>query len=431
MRKFFSVISRVIAGVFALFFVITTILAILFTDLNGQMFGSTLYKNAMVEQNIYGRLPEIVGVAITSNFLSDPCAQKPLACSIDGASPQLKACLTSALGTVAYDAIGSGRRSPTSTELQKAQSCLDQYGNKQETNSQPATTEGGMPPFMKNLTAADWQAILTIILPPDTLKTMTESTLDQMFAYLNGQVNTVAVPLEKLKERLLGPAGKVLILQLLNSQQPCSEQNLEQLIIGDASSGMVLCKPPEDMLPIVSAVLPDLLNSIVPQIPDKAVIIKPPAAYAATPGTGSFGSDPIATIHTVRLVMRLSPLVPLALLLLVSLFAVRSLISWMRWWGIPFVVSGLAALLMGVLAVPALNMVWTRLIDPRIPVYIPTDISGTGLELLRSIVHGISGWIIYPGIFLFVVGLTGWIGSYSIKIKRKPEAPNASPMPPS
>ncbi len=136
MRKFFAVISRVIAGIFALFFVVTTILAILFTDVNGQMFDSTLYKNAMVEQNIYVRLPEIVGVAITSNFLSDPCAQNQLACSIDGASPQLKACLSSALGTVAYEAIGSGRRSPTSTELQRSQSCLNQYGNKQETNSQ-------------------------------------------------------------------------------------------------------------------------------------------------------------------------------------------------------------------------------------------------------------------------------------------------------
>ncbi len=429
MRKFFTVIARIIAGIFALFFIVTTILAIFLTDLNGQVFDARLYKNILAEQNIYARLPEIVGVAITSEFLSNPCAENQLACSIDGASPQLQACLTTALGANAYDAIGSGRRNPTTTELEHAQTCLDQYGSKETPKSQSDAGGGGMPSIFQNLTAADFQAILTNILPPATLKTMAESTLDQMFAYLNGNTNTVSVPLGELKERLLGPAGKDLIMQLLLTQQPCSDQNLEQLITGDSSSGMVLCKPPEDMVSIVSAVLPDLLKSIVPQIPDKAVIIKPPASGAEMPGAGSFGSDPISTIRTIRLVMRLSPLVPLAFLLLVSVFAVRGLISWMRWWGIPFVVSGLATLGLGIFAVPALNMIWKWFIVPRIPIFIPEDVSGIGLELLQSINHSLSSWIIIPAILLVVIGLAGWIGSYYIKIKNKPDAPITFPVP--
>ncbi|MDP2995161.1 MAG: hypothetical protein Q8N46_08595, partial [Anaerolineales bacterium] len=261
MRKFFTVIARFIATIFAILFMITTILALLLTTINRQMLNANLYKNALAEQNIYEHLPEIVGVALTSSFISYPCAQNQLACNIEGASPELQACLTTALGPDAYGAIGSGQRSPTNTELQLAQPCLDQYGSHQiangfqpgETlpnaspdvqacvkqaigeqaynelfNNQRPSTEtenqrmspcfaqsgtgspgggSGMPPFMQTLTAADWQAILTILLPPDDLQTMTESTLDQMFAYLNGETDTVTVPLDKLIERLTGPAG--------------------------------------------------------------------------------------------------------------------------------------------------------------------------------------------------------------------------------
>ncbi|MGZ6347325.1 MAG: hypothetical protein ACXWNC_07170, partial [Anaerolineales bacterium] len=93
MRKSFTVIARIIAGIFAALFVISAVLAILLTTLNGQMFNSKLYKNALVKQNIYERLPEIVGAAITSSTAYDSCAQNQLACSMDGASPELQTCL--------------------------------------------------------------------------------------------------------------------------------------------------------------------------------------------------------------------------------------------------------------------------------------------------------------------------------------------------
>jgi hypothetical protein len=431
MRQFFTVIARFIAVIFAVLFVITTILAILLTTINQQVFNSKLYKNALVKQNIYERLPEIVGVALTGSFFSGPCAQNQLACNIDGASPELKACLMTALGPVAYEAIGSGQRSPTKAELQLAQPCLDQYGAPQNSDPQPGTGgSGGMPSFLKNLTAADWQAILTILLPPDDLKTMTESTLDQMFAYLNGETDTVTVPLDKLKETLSGPAGTDLIMQLLNSQPPCTEQELAQMLSGTSEGGMVLCKPPEDMLPIAASILPGLLTTVVPQIPDQATIIKPPAPGVPPSGTGPFGADPITTLRTLRLIMRLSPLLPLAFLLLVTLFAVRSPKSWMRWWGIPFFVSGTIALGLGVSALLALNVVWSMFIVPRIPPYIPADLAGVGLELVRSIDQTISGWIILQAIILFVIGLAAWIGSTLLKTgKVMPVPPPPTPSP--
>jgi hypothetical protein len=289
-----------------------------------------------------------------------------------------------------------------------------------------------MPSFLQNLTAENWQAILTILLPPDNLQTMTESTLDQMFAYLNGETDTVTVPLDKLKERLTDPAGIDLIMQLINSQPPCTEQVLEQLVqmvSGTSNGGMVLCKPPEVLVPIVVLLLQEQLNAVATQLPDKATIIKPPPPGTIPPGTGPFGADPITTVRIVRLMMRLSPLLPLAFLLLVTLFAVRSIKSWMRWWGIPIFVSGAVALSVGISALPALNMAWIMYIVPRIPPFIPADIAGIGQELARSIAHTITEMIGLWAIILLALGLAMWIGSYFFKTKNATAMPVTPPTP--
>ncbi len=427
MSKFGTVIARFIAAIFAILFVITTVLALMLTTVNRLMFNANIYKNTLNGQNIYERLPEIVGVALTSDFFIDPCAHNPLACNIDGASPELQTCLTTALGPVAYEAIGSSQRNPTEEELQLAQPCLDQYGTQQTANHPPemggSSGEGGMPSFMQNLTAANWQTILTMLLPPDDLRTMTESTLDHMFAYLNGETDTVTIPLEKLKERLTGTTGAELIMQFINSQPPCTEQELTQMVseISNGDMALVLCKPPEAVLTILSPFLPDLLNAVVAKIPDNATIIKSPSSGALPSGTGPFGADPITTIRTVRLVMYLSPLLPLAILLFVTLFAVRSVKSWMLWWGIPIFASGMIVLVLGISALPALNAAWTMFIVPRIPPFIPANFAAIGQEMVRSIVNTIVKGIVLQAIILLAIGLAAWIGSSFIKAKLQPD----------
>ena len=158
------------------------------------------------DQDIYANLPEIVGAALTGNLSGVPCEDQ-LVCAIEGASPALQTCLKTVLGVDSYQAIESGKRSSTPGELKLAQPCLDQYGTGQAASPQTAGSGNGMPAYMQNLSAGSWQAILTIFLPPDALKSMADSTLDQFFAYLNGGTDTVSVPLGQLKERLLGPSG--------------------------------------------------------------------------------------------------------------------------------------------------------------------------------------------------------------------------------
>ncbi|HEX7540944.1 MAG TPA: hypothetical protein VF352_02340, partial [Anaerolineales bacterium] len=127
--------------------------------------------------------------------------------------------------------------------------------------------------------------------------------------------------------------------------------------------------------------------------------------------------------------MRLSPLVPLVFLLLVTLFAVRSPKSWLRWWGIPFFISGIIALGLEIFALPALNIAWAKYLVPRIPPYIPPDIADIGQKLVRSIVHTLTEGIVLWALILLALGLAVWIGSYFIKTKHEPDVPVTQPTP--
>jgi hypothetical protein len=417
MRKFLTIIARTLAALIAIFFVITTLLSILLTTLNQQLFNADFYKKVLNDQNFYENLPEIIGLYLTNSYQENPCAQNPLACNIDGASPELQACLETNLGLDAYEAIGSGKRNPTETEFQLAQPCLDQYGTLQ---TGTGNSDGGseMPAFFQNLTATDWQTVLKILIPADSLKSMTENTLDQLFAYLAGEIDTVSIPLVPLKERLLGTAGSNLIMQLINSQPPCTAEGLVQMVTKSNDSSMLLCRPTEFELSILLPVLQEQLNMVTTKIPDQVVINKPLSPGIPPSESGPFGADPISTLRKVRLIMNLSPLLPLVFLLLMSLFVVRSFKGWLRWWCIPIFVSGLIALGMGIVALLAFNPAWTMFLLPRIPPYIPADIVSIVQELVRSGVQTISGWIIFQSVILFLIGLAGWIGSSFIKAKK-------------
>jgi hypothetical protein len=430
-QKFLTFIARFIAAILSIFFVITTLLAIVLTTVNHLMVNAGPVKKALAEQDIYARLPEIVGAALTSNSLRDPCAGNLLACSIDGASPELQACLTNALGLAAYQEIGSSQRIPTDSELQLAQPCLDQFGTP-GTDDSLSGTEGssdgsGMPPFFQKLTAQDWQAILSILLPPQELRTMTDGVLDQLFAYLNGGADSVFVPLHELKIRLSGDAGTDLINLLINAQPSCTLLELNLISGPSTQDSFILCLPTELLFPILESQLRGQLNSAVASIPEKAFLIKPPSSPAALPpGGGPFGADPISTIRIVRLIMRLSPLLPLLFLLGIALFAVRSLKGWMRWWGIPIVVSGVIALGLGLFTSPAMRVAWNIFIFPRIPPYLPIELVGIFRDILLSIIRTVSGWIILEASILLAFGLAAWIGSIFIKTRPGPDMPEGS-----
>ncbi|PIZ25910.1 MAG: hypothetical protein COY47_03380 [Chloroflexi bacterium CG_4_10_14_0_8_um_filter_57_5] len=491
MRKVLIVLSKTIAVIFAILFVIAAVLAILLFNIERKLFAADLYKDALADQQIYERLPGIVGNLLTTSIFYNPCAENPLLC--EDISPDLRGCYEQTLGNERYVTLASGKEKPTEAEMQAIQPCLDQYGggttsttSEQPSGENPLPTappdvqacvkqaigetaynelynstrapteaeiaqitpcfgqngmgnfgnlgggdQGGMPPFMKNLKASDWEAIINILVPPNELQAITENVLDQVFAYLNGETDSASVSLVKLKSRLAGQAGQDALLQLITAQPPCTDEQLVQMAAGalGGEQGMVICNPPEVVLALLLPELQSQLNALLTEMPDEAIIIKPSSQPVQRGGGEPLGDDPITALRNVRFGSRLSPLLPLGLLMLVTIFGVRSLKGWMRWWGIPFFFAGAIALIPGIAILPALNWAWVNFAAPRIPPIITADIVATGRNLVTYILHYLAEQIAIQSAVLLTVGLAAWIGSYFIKTGRKENIPAIPPPP--
>jgi hypothetical protein len=68
MENTLKVLARILAGFFAILFVITTVLAFAFYNIEQSAFDASLYKQALTEEKVYQRLPELTaqGLAIAA-----------------------------------------------------------------------------------------------------------------------------------------------------------------------------------------------------------------------------------------------------------------------------------------------------------------------------------------------------------------------------
>ena len=322
-------LARFLAFVFAVLFVITAVAALLAFNLGRQITNPGLYKRILKEQRLYERLPRLV--AEQAIFLStyQPCVE----------NPQDPRCL----------AEGEGQENDPSGQ-------------------------GGPPAFFMALEQEDYEVIVSDLLPPEWLQTQVESAIDQVFAiFLSTGETTVApseavikIPLAELKTRLTGEAGLHAFLQILRTQEPCSEEQLADLLQLNettvfSTEGLTPCQPPPEMEGELTPIIEAVLGEMARQMPAEATIdlanLGGPASEGNQPAAnpGPF-DNPRQALPMVRLVASLSPLLPVVLILLVTLFGVRSLKGWLRWWGIPFLVAGLIALGLALSALPALNL---------------------------------------------------------------------------
>jgi hypothetical protein len=331
MRSLLSILAKTVVIFSAILFVATTALALLIFNLERGAFNPDTYKQAFANQALYTRLPKIMGQALATSTSLNPCNDNPIACGARERSPEAQACLESALGQEAYQALAGNKRKPTEAELQSAQACLKQYGYEQ------TGKQGGPPSFLQNLSAGEWESIISALLPPEELRALSDQTLDAVFAYLNGEVDSAQLSLIPLKQRLAGPNGMEVVQQMLNAQPPCTLDQLAQMVGAALTEQEVsMCKPPEEAMSLLTPFIETQLQAATQSIPDGVTLISASANGVA--------SDPRRILNNLRWTARLSPLVPLAFLLGITLFAVRTLRGWLKWWGIPFIISGIITL---------------------------------------------------------------------------------------
>ncbi len=409
MRKLKTLLANFLAGLNAILFVITAIIALFLFNLERQAFDPDTYKKALLSENIYERMPAILGEILASSANFNPCSSNPIACGAEERSPEAVACFENALDQDTYLTLSQNKRTPTNAELQSAQSCIDQY------NQPPDSSAiGGPPTYLDNLTAKDWETIISAILPPDIIKTMTEQSFNQIFAYINGDVASAQLSMIAFKARLAGPDGVNAVLTLMNAQPPCAQEQLDQMMAGfpQDKQKFEICSPPAEIIEAIRPLIKMQLIGALAGIPDQVTLIKPE-------GTGTDGMTPLQAIKLARSIMRLFFLIPLIFLLGILIFVVRSRIAWLRWWGWPMMIAGIFGSAIGFISSPLINFYLPKFIAGRMPFFMPAVIVKTSGDLASAIACQIMNPVGWEGLILSLIGLAMILYAATILKKEK------------
>ncbi len=223
------------------------------------------------------------------------------------------------------------------------------------------TDQSQLPIVMRGMSQPAWEAFFRTLLPEETLKLMGDDILNSTFSYLNLRADSVQLSLIPLKVSMTSGTGVQAIYTLLNAQPDCTLEQVFQMTLDLLSKGeMQFCKPPAELYPMLTPAIQGQMEFATLAIPDQFILISAPAE-----------NDPREKLQTARLLMRLSPILPLGFLLMLTITAVNSLKSWLRWWGIPFVITGLLASLMSLSSAPIFGTIFTGILVSKMPIYLP------------------------------------------------------------
>lgn len=303
------------------------------------------------------------------------------------------------------------RRAFTAETYQQAFARDDFYnklpGLMADTMTSSNADQSQFPVVMRNMGRDAWEAFFRTLLPPDVLKAMGDDVLSSTFAYLNMETDSAQLNLAPLKASLMSDTGAQAVLSLLGTLPECSFAQIAQMTLNLFSGGQIeFCNPPAELYPALTPIIQGQLQFTATAIPDSVTLISAPPQ-----------NDPRQRLLDVRFFMRLSPILPLAFLLGLTLFAVRSLKSWLIWWGIPFSITGFSTFVMSLLGAPIFGAVFQRLLTKRMPTYLPTILLDYSNDLAAAMVKALLAPILWQGLLLALLGLGMVVAGYFVKEK--------------
>jgi hypothetical protein len=308
MEDTWKILTGTLAGIFAVLFVITTPLAFALYSVEQSVFNAEFYTQALEEENMYQRLPELIADALASTA-----------------------------------------------------------GNDDSNN--PLT-------LLSNLSGEEWQQFMIALLPPDELRLLSEDTIVQLVAYLNGESDQVVFSLASLKAYLGSQEGVNAIYGMLKAQPDCTVEQLTAMAMGQQD--LVLCNPPETFLLFdLRPIYEQEIRALVSVIPDQMTILT----------AGADRAREIQNLKSLRTIMRLSPFLPIFCLLLITVFVVRSLRDWLNWWGYPLLFAGLISMSLTALSGPLAAFGFQIFVVPVLSNRLPADFLNVFKDLFAAIVH--------------------------------------------
>lgn len=255
--------------------------------------------------------------------------------------------------------------------------------------------DGDAEPFLKTLTPAELEAGITDLLPPEELKTLSDEALDSVFAYLNNQTDSAYLSLLPIKNRLAGPQGMEFVSRIINAQPDCTVEQLLQMGMGFFSGDIALCKPPQEMMGLVTPLIESELRFLTGTVPDEVTLI--------SISDGNPQGDPRNQLNRARTVMKLSPFLPVFLLAALTFLAVRSLMDWLKWWGYSFLAIGAISALAALIGSPILGLVIKGVIQSQAG-FLPSILTSALGETVSAVSRQILSPVVVQG------GILGFIG---------------------
>lgn len=281
-----------------------------------------------------------------------------------------------------------------------------------ETVNSASFNENELPFVMRGMGLEAWEAFFRAMLPQETLIKMGDETLRSMFAYLNMETTSAQMSLLPLKESMASDAGVDAVYSLLNTQPECTLVQVAQMTVNLLSAESIqFCKPPPELFPVLTPIFRAQMEVTARALPDEVTL----ASAEGVPPE----NDPRVRLNNVRGLMRLTPLIPLGILLLLTLLMVNSLNSWLDWWGVPFLITGVTAVLMSLSGATIIGGILRRAITQRAPAYLPEAFSTYASDLAAAMVQTLTRPILWQGLTLALIGLVMVIVSNGIRQKQK------------
>lgn len=254
-----------------------------------------------------------------------------------------------------------------------------------------------LPLGIRSMSVDQWEIFLRELLPPDLLKVMGDQAIDSLIAYLNSETDEAVVELTPLKTQMSGGMGAQAVTNLMRTLPPCTLDELTRITISFLNEQeLTFCNPPIELDTFVQPLIQEQVRFAAISLPDQVVI----ASYVPTAGE----TDSRQRIQILRLVLRLTPILPLLLLLAMTLLAVRSLRDWLGWWGVPFVVTGLAVNVMAWMGAPLTRLILLNLLLQRAPKFLPPVLFDDASSLVSAIVDQTLQPLSLQGLALAVLG---------------------------
>jgi hypothetical protein len=245
------------------------------------------------------------------------------------------------------------------------------------------------------------QGLIEMVLPCQVVEKVAFSGIDQMFSVINGATDQTGLSLNPIKQSI-GENSAAALDDFLNSQPDCTTEQLLEIganaLFGEGDySKMVLCNPPDLMRKFFTIPLGLLVDETIKGLPEQ---------FQVTAGL----QNVIDTIRFARGVMNWSPLFPLLFLGLTTALVVRSWRSLLRWWGIPLLISGLAALIISLAMGPSVHTFMGYLILPNLPGNLVPSAVQLIADVFATVAQGIVKPTQYQSAIISLIGLMMVLG---------------------